>query len=254
MPAPDLGGAGILVTRPAHQATALIEAVEAAGGRPIAFPTLEIAPCADPAPVFERLRERWDWFIFVSVNAVTHGLALLRQSEIAIDTLNIAAVGRATAAALADAGIRAHTPPRNFNSEGLLALPELQAVSGQRILIFRGDEGREWLRTTLIERGATVEYAECYRRLCPQADPKPVLDACTEGILHVISSTSNQGLLNLLTLVTDHSCVPKLPILVVGERQADAAGRMGWQGHILVAPDPHPATLVATLITQRDNW
>ena len=232
----------------------MIAAVEAAGGRPLVFPTLEIAPCADPAPVFGRLKERWDWFIFVSVNAVTHGLALLRQSEISTDTLNIAAVGKATAAALADAGIRAHTPPRNFNSEGLLALPELRAVSGQRILIFRGDEGREWLRTALIERGATVEYAECYRRRCPQADPQPVIDACTKGVLHVVSSTSNQGLMNLLTLVADPGCVPKLPVLVVGERQADAAERMGWQGNILVAPDPHPATLVAALISQRDNW
>ena len=70
------------------------------------------------------------------------------------------APGPGTAEALADAGIaNVRIPATTFDSDGLLALPELASTSqGKRVLIFRGDGGREQLGDTLRARGAEVDY------------------------------------------------------------------------------------------------
>ena len=56
------------------------------------------------------------------------------------------------------------SPPLRFDSEALLELPQLTDVNGRRVIIFRGDGGRELLGETLAARGASVEYVSCYRR------------------------------------------------------------------------------------------
>ena len=72
-------------------------------------------------------------------------------------------------------------PSERFDSEALLALPELETVAGKRIAIFRGEEGRELLGDTLRARGASVEYVACYRRVQPPADIRPLLDLWTRN-------------------------------------------------------------------------
>ena len=257
MPNPDLSGLRVLVTRPREQAAELIQAIEAAGGRSLLFPTLEIAPVMNPQQSAERVRaaDKYRWIIFVSANAVRYGLPVLRQAGVELDRKNVAAVGLATATALREQRINvSEVPSQSFNSEALAALPALQNIAGQHVLIIRGRGGRDWLRDTLRTRGAQVDYLECYLRRRPDNDPQPVLTACRQGDLQLVVSTSNQGLENLIALVAGDPCVVRLPLLLIGERQAREARRLDWRGKIIVARDPRAATIVDAINAQRDHW
>jgi len=97
--------------------------------------------------------------------------------------LKIATVGQGSAKALRESGVaNVIAPAERFDSEGLLALPELQDVAGWRVMIFRGDGGRELLGDTLRARGATVEYAACYQRSKPQHDASVLPDSAPDAI------------------------------------------------------------------------
>jgi len=171
----DLDGAGILVTRAAHQADGLCQLIRNQGGRAIKFPTLEILAPADPEPLKKLISgiSECHIAIFISPNAVSWRLGYLRDTGLP-EGLKLAAVGSSTARALAAAGYTVDiVPDVQFDSEALLATPELQSVQGKRIIIFRGEGGRALLGDTLVERGADVVYAEVYRRACPDVDPSP---------------------------------------------------------------------------------
>jgi uroporphyrinogen-III synthase len=90
-------------------------------------------------------------------------------------------------------------PQDGFDSEAVIALPEFaaDAVRGRKVLIFRGDGGRELLAETLRERGASVEYVTCYRRHCPVADPALLLGPVARGEVDGLLLTSSEGVRNL---------------------------------------------------------
>ncbi len=77
----------------------------------------------------------------------------------------------------------------------------MQAMTGKRVVIFRGDGGREKLAQELTQRGAVVEYAEAYRRGQPQQDVQPLLQAWARNEIDVIVITSGEGLRNLFDMV-----------------------------------------------------
>lgn len=227
----------MLVTRPASQASALVNLVRAAGGEPVLFPTLVIDPVEPARPQIERLSES-DTVIFVSANAAAYGYPLLR--DLAGSTRRILAVGRATRQALREMGCREVYSPDGDggSSEELLASPLLDNASGRVICIVRGQGGRETLKRTLASRGARVSYLECYRRLPADSDPAILaraLDA-PHGAL-VVSVTSVAGLANLLELAPDEyeSTLLARPLVVIGNRQKAAALKLGWTGPVLTA-------------------
>ena len=103
------------------------------------------------------------------------------QSRTFPPSLTAVAVGQGTRNALGHFGIdNVIVPSARFDSEALLELRELREVTGKRFVIFRGDSGRELLGETLLKRGATVTYVECYRRVKPEADTAPLLRASSQ--------------------------------------------------------------------------
>lgn len=218
----NLGGRGVLVTRPAGVAASLARLIERSGGRAIVFPAIEIAELPRPAPL-ERLGD-FALAIFVSPTAVERALAMVSTWP---GTLALAAVGEGTRRALQRAGLDPVLAPREgADSEALLALPELARFSGTRVLIVRGAGGRELLAQALAARGCRVELAECYRRLRPQADPRPLLAAWREGKVHAVTVFSREALDNLAALLGE-DLLRALPLFVPHARIAEHAARRG---------------------------
>src|SRR4051812_29634579 len=178
-----LASRGIVVTRPAHQAAPLAEMIRVAGGRVLLFPAIEIADIEDSGAL-DRLIDRLDevdCVVFVSPNAVYKAMTLIKARRAQPLNLRYAAVGRGSVRELAKFGVSEVVAPARFDSEALLALREFANVAGQRIVIFRGVGGRDLLGEALVARGAHVEYAECYRRVLPRADPSPLVAAWEGG-------------------------------------------------------------------------
>jgi uroporphyrinogen-III synthase len=199
-----LEGLGVVLTRPRAAAEALARPLEAEGARVFIFPALAIEPL-DASPALDSLLARlaaFDCAIFVSANAVEHGLAMATRNAPWPAKPRVMAIGQATAEALRNSGIaEVISPPERHDSEGLLALPQLQAVQGQSVIVFRGAGGRERIKETLEERGARVEYAECYRRVRPQADARGLAAAWRRGEVHAVSALSAETLRNFVAMM-----------------------------------------------------
>ncbi len=236
-----LAGRGIVVTRPAHQAVDLAERIRSAGGKPIIFPVLEILDTADIQPlitVIDRL-ETYSLAIFISPNAVTRAMSQIVARRTWPAGLRAATIGKGGAKELKRFGISdVIAPTRGFDSERLLDLPPLQSVAGQRVIIFRGDGGRELLGDTLAARGAQVEYVECYRRARPRADAAPLLKAWARNEVHAVTVTSSEGLRNLFEMVgkLGQSWLRRTPVLVPHLRIAEAARELGCSNVIETGP------------------
>lgn len=235
-----LAGRGIVVTRPAHQAAELAELIKAAGGNVILFPVIEIVAVNDLQPLLaliDRL-DQFDLAIFISPNAVNQAMNLIKSRRGLPPRLKLAAIGRGGVMELRHLGVsEVIAPAARFDSEALLELPELKNVSGKRIVIFRGDGGRELLGDTLIRRGASIEYAECYRRSRPQTDAAPLLKAWAGNELHAITLTSSGGLHNLFDLVgkLGQSWLRKTPLFVPHPRIEQTARELGLTTVVLTA-------------------
>ena len=224
MSARRLEGIGVIVTRPRSAGEPLAAALALEGARTWLYPTLAIEDIEPDTALRERLAgiARYDMAIFVSANAVEKGLAAARRCAAWPPGIRVAAIGEATAQALRNSGIeRVISPPDRHDSDALLALPQLRETEGRNIIVFRGEGGRERLKEVLEERGAMVTYAECYRRVRPEADPAAVVAALGRGEVNAVSALSSEtlenfiamigiegaGLLTTVTLVVPHSAV-----------------------------------------------
>src|SRR5687767_9915542 len=227
---PPLAELTVLVTRPATQAAALCEQITQHGGTAIAFPAVEIEALT------ATVASGHDLVVFVSVNAVAHGVHLIEKAP----TTRVAAIGKATAAALAQASFPADiVPEAGFNSEALLAHPDLTLASGARVLIVRGAGGRELLQESFAERGLLVETREVYQRIRPTIDPasRDALEEqwASDGI-NVVTATSIETLHNLLAMLSDRgrALLRETTLLVASRRIAEAAQAAGLNGTVLV--------------------
>ncbi len=225
-----LAGLNIVVTRPREQAAQLAQRITQAGGQAILFPLLKISPATDPQPLRALVARLFEFnlAIFISPNAVRYGMEAMQPAGALPDTLKIATIGQGSAKALRDYGVQNIIAPQaKFDSEALLALPELQQVTGWRVLIFRGDGGRELLGDMLKARGATVEYAACYQRAKPQQDVGTLLAAHP----HAITVTSSEALGYLWDMLDEvgRAHLVAVPLFVPHARIAEAAKRLSWR-------------------------
>jgi uroporphyrinogen-III synthase len=236
-----LAGRGIVLTRPAHQAAALAALISARGGRPILFPVMDIVDieeCGRLNEIVDRL-DHYDLAIFISPNAAVKGMEAIRGRRSLPPGLRIAAIGGGSARELRRLGVhRVLAPEPAADSEALLALPELERVAGWRVVIFRGAGGRELLRETLLGRGATVDYAECYRRVRPQADVASLLHAWSAGAVDAVVVTSSEGLRNFHDMLGEsgRERLSGTPLFVPHPRIAASARELDLTHAIVTGP------------------
>ncbi|MDX1698891.1 MAG: uroporphyrinogen-III synthase [Thiohalobacterales bacterium] len=250
--ADSLRGLRVLVTRPAGQADHLHDLIAAAGGRPVRLPAIEIHDTTDVQGLQQTLMqlERYDLAVFISVNAVEKTMEYCRFLAQWPDRVKIATVGARSAEALESYGLSVDlVPVHRFNSEALLALPELRDMSGRRVVIFRGNGGRDMLRNTLVQRGAEVDYVEVYRRVCPDVDPGSLQHLWQPGVLDVITVTSNETLQNLFDMAGSEgqAALCDIPLVVASQRQVALAQQLGFTREPLVAENAGDEAIVNAL-------
>jgi uroporphyrinogen-III synthase len=242
-----LQGRRIVVTRPAGQAEGLARLIREAGGEPLVAPAIEIRPLEDPAP-FQALAgrlEEFDLAIFVSRNAVKSALALLAGRPWPA-RLKVATVGQGSREELQHFGFSdIIAPAAQSDSEALLALRELVDVRGRRVVIFRGDGGRQLLGDELGKRGAKVEYAACYRRVRPSGEGLAALWA--RGV-DAVALSSAEGLSNFIDMLGEGAIakLASVALFVPHERVAREAERRGLARAVVAGP--RDAQVAAALV------
>lgn len=245
---------GIIITRPVHQGEALSARLETKGASVLHFPTIEILPAARTAELDTCLKhlDRYHYVIFISPNAVDYAADFMDFSALP-PKLKLAAIGPGTARALTAHGRKPDMLPRDgASSEALLKLKALTAVENKRILIVRGQGGRELLAETLEERGADVDYAEVYRRTVPRIDHGELSAWFRQGRVDAIAVTSREALLNLDRMLSP-ALTPYLrasQLLVSSARVIKLAGALGIRRRPVIAADASDRALVHALV----NW
>lgn len=245
----------ILVTRPKHQAEHLCELITANGGQAIAYPTIEIHPVNDPDKILVRKNafSEFDFIVFVSRNAVKmafeHYLILASLPA----HIKVFAIGTGTAETLSSLNVKnvSHAG-LHADSEALLNLPEMQEewLTGKKALIIRGVGGREYLADNLKSRGASVDYAEVYKRCLPEYDVKDSHKIWQDIMPDAIIITSNDGLNNLvhLTAETDQPQLFTTPLVLMSARSDNLAKELGFISITGIAIDKNDEGLLSVLL------
>ncbi|WP_020682435.1 uroporphyrinogen-III synthase [Marinobacterium rhizophilum] len=259
-----LSGQRILVTRPSHQAQQQAALLRAQGAEPVLLPLLTIEPLAETDAQFMHAKQcvldldLYHAVIVVSANAARLGIDLVDdywpQLPLGVHWM---AIGASTAACLRDYGIEAYHSSNGYDSEALLQAPALQQVDDKRILILRGDSGRETLASELQARGARVDQAVLYRR------SRPVLErACIESAIYApplsaILITSGESLSNLVALAKQMgnpegmAHLQQCPLVVPSQRIATLAYGAGFK-QVILASGPDDQNMIGALLTKID--
>jgi len=247
----SLSGKRVLITRPRDQAGVLCRQLEALGAQPILFPTIQIAPPADPAPLDRAIArlEEYRWVIFTSANGVSafwERLGIAGKDGGVFARIRVAAIGPATAQALEERGIRPQFIPDEYVAEAIAA--GIGDVSGQRILLPRADIARRALADELRGGGAFVEEVTAYRNLPAEPDPL-VLEQVRQGV-DVITFTSSSTVRNFVLLLGDEApgIVQGAVVACIGPITAGTARELGLPVH-LVAEEYTTGGLVEALET-----
>lgn len=246
-----LRGLTVLVTRPAHQASHFQQLLAGSGAQAVLFPVLEVCQPDDLAAATAILAQlqRYDTALFISANAVEFGLKLLDSPQLeALQQLTLGAIGKKTANILLQHGFTAQwVPAQGFTSEDFLALPETQQLAGKRILIFRGEKGRELLADSLRQRGASVDYVDVYQRVRPKIDASHLKHLHEQRQLDIIAITSSEGLLNLLAMLDNPDWIKTVPLLVGSQRMMETARQAGFTGTLAIADNPGDEAMLQAL-------
>jgi uroporphyrinogen-III synthase len=249
----NLQGAGVLLTRPKCQGERLAELIRSEGGEVVEFPAVEIAECLDKQVILSALHTVtfpaiW---IFVSPNAVAYAIPYIQQVWSTLPNgIELVAVGEGTVKALHEQGFSfVNCPSKQFNSEGVLALPLLQKVAEKLIVIFKGEGGRELLSDSLRSREAKVTEVCVYRRILPILDVENILSPEVLRNINVVIITSAENLKNLLFLIGEKRRVWLLSkyLIVSSERIAHLASEQGFVSLPLIADNASDHALIFAL-------
>ena len=228
----------VLVTRPEGQAAPLLALLRQAGYQPLHQPLLTLVPLPTLPPEQRRLvleLDRYQHVIFISANAVRYGMTCIEDCWPQLpEGIRWYAIGGTTAALLAEHGVVPITPGGAMNSEGLLAVAELQQVAAER--------------DALSKRGASVDELACYRRRCPELAPGALAKTLGAGPVEAVLVSSGEGLQNLLTLLSREESTKfrDICLVVPSTRVAGMAREAGFR-QVCTAANASDAAMLAAL-------
>ncbi len=222
----DLAGKRILITRPKAQAARLIEKLAGLGAVPVVCATIEIAPPRDTDALDQAIRrlDTYHWVIFTSVNGVAafwQRLEALGKTAAALEPVQVAAIGPATARALSERRVTPDFVPQEYVAEAILS--GLGEVRGQRILLPRAEIARKALFEELEKRGALPEEIAVYQTRPAALDPETLAEL-KKGV-DIATFTSSSTVRSFFELVGDQarSVLGSAVIACIGPITAETA-------------------------------
>lgn len=241
-----LSGRTVVLTRPRAQSAEMAALLEEHGARVLEFPCIAIAPPDSFEALDQALKapHGFDWLVLSSSNGVEALLArldALGRDVRALAGMKIAAVGTATAQALAVARLRADLVPDEFDAEGLVQALAKHGVAGQRFLVVRAQEGREVLPDELRAAGGRVEVCAAYKTLRPPIDVAPMRERLGRGEVSAIAFASPSAVKNFAAGFEPGEAarlLEKVCVAAIGPVTAKAAAGQG----IRVDVTPEQAT------------
>jgi hydroxymethylbilane synthase len=255
-----LAGKRIVVTRAETQAESLADALAKRGATPLLMPTIRIEALPDLAALDQALQrlDQYRWLLFTSVNSV--GIVADRLAALAVpaalwETVQVAAIGRATADALRAHGIVPTFVPEQYVAEAIVE--GLGEVAGQRILLPQAAIARETLAAQLTARGATVDAIPIYQTLTADLD-SVALAALGEGVdvLTFTSSSTVRNFVAALTAATGASpTFAKAVIACIGPVTAATAQELGLRVDIVATEHTVPGLVdaITTYVGQAER-
>ncbi len=230
----------VLVTRPKNFAQELSIRLSTLDIAVESCPMVSIHPTPHQARLYTAIQElsNTNMAIFVSRNAVDFTLPHILAHWGTVPPIAWVAIGQGTAKSLQQYQVPkvifpAHPP---YESEALLQLPALKNLHQKKLVIFRGNNGRNLLTETLVARGAKVKIVESYQRSLPIPAIVERLAKLHHTSIDVIVTTSAECLNNLNRLIKgDGSWLKNIPIIVVGLRMQTLAHTLGFRFPILAA-------------------
>lgn len=217
-----LFGKTVIVTRARAQASELTKKLEAQGAKVIEVPAIKIVPAADYAPLDQAIGElnAYKWLVFTSANGVDYFFQRLLQAgkdARALASVKLAAIGSATAQALADRGLTADLVPSAYKAEELAEALARQIAKGDKILIARAKVAREVLPESLRKLGAQVDVVTAYETAADCENRDELLAALRDGSASVVTFTSSSTVTNLLKILgEDKALLQKAALAAIG--------------------------------------
>lgn len=202
----------ILVTRPVTVDRALVSELESRGYRVLAVPTVATRRKAVDWPDLAR----FDWIVLTSAM----GVATLPETPAGP---RWAAVGKSTAEALRERGVRVDVVPPEANGAALAeALPD---VGGARVLLVRASLADADLPSSLRARGATVEEVVAYETVeGPEESRAPLDRAMSDASLAAAVFASGSALRGFVKLGGGVD----VPAVTIGPRTSAVARELGF--------------------------
>lgn len=237
----SLKGRKVLITRPKEQAVELARLLEGEGAQVIELPTIKIVPPESWEEVdraIERL-SKYNWLIFTSVNGVKFFFQRLYQKDISLpSSLELAAIGPATAEALRERGQRVDFVPEEYVAESVVkGFVECFEIAGERALLPRAEQARNVLPNGLREAGMEVDVVTVYRSVLSNKAPARVLKLLSAGEIDLVTFTSSstvKGFVNVTRKQIDLG-KPPFEVACIGPITAETAQELGLPIHIVAA-------------------
>lgn len=203
-----LFGKTVIVTRARAQASELTKKLEAQGAKVIEVPAIKIVPTSDYAPLDQAIAQINDykWLVFTSANGVEYffnRLMLAKKDARALANIKLAAIGSATAQALANRGLTADLIPSAYKAEELAEALANEITTGDKILIARAKVAREVLPESLRKIGAEVNVVTAYETIADCENKDELLVALESDTASVVTFTSSSTVTNLLQILGD---------------------------------------------------
>lgn len=185
--------------------------------------------------------------IFTSPPAVAAAAAL--QTLRARDAQSWLAVGAGTATALERAGIVGVRAPVRMDSEGLLALPALQPITGRSVGLVTAPGGRGVIAQAMRDAGADLRRADVYARVPTPPSPARVARLMALPAPWLLPLSSGEALLRTLASLPPDAAarLREARVLAASVRLADLARDAGFN-RIEQAKDARPASLLAAAL------